>query len=623
MKGPVQQSLLAQVLAVTVTLMTVTVAGLTALFLFEYRGEFDRQWLARAESMAGGLADQCQFAMLVGDRQELERIAASAVGPDRALFVVMTDEQGGTPVLATAPGFPRAAVPARAQTRAGWAAGHSFLEISRGVTAAAGHLNWDERRPQTRLGVLRLGLATDQQRATRVRIVWRTAVVALAGLLAVVAVLAMRLRGMLRPLRALTDLTSRVAAGDLASRVEVERRDEVGRLSTAFNDMLQALSETTVSRDFVDAIIESTSESVIVIDHRGRIRSVNQATLDLLGYPDAIDLAAAPLEKICAAGAELSGSGIEVGYLRADGRPVPMLLSAAPMRTPAAGFEGTVWVAQDLTARKEVERRLEQAKEAAEAAAAAKSAFMAHMSHELRTPLNAILGYSQLLQEVCEERNIDGLAPDLAKIERSGSILLHLVNQVLDYSKAEAGKIELHAETFDWRSVVQDVLAAVGPQAARNRNRISVVDRAVAREIHTDLTRFRQSLMNLVANACKFTEDGEVWVEVANEGQTPKDWIVLRVRDTGIGLSREQQQRLFQAFTQADASTTRKYGGSGLGLAISRHMCRLMGGDISVESEPGKGSTFTMRIPARFGNSAPGTATILKPGSEDLCPNCC
>lgn len=624
MRRLLQESLLAQVLVVTVTLTTVTVAGLTALFLVEYSREFQRQLRSRAENNAQFLANQCQFAMLVGDRAELERIAASAVAGDNILFVEMTDEQGGPSVLLTGADFPPSAVPPHSQAGLGWAAGHSFIEITRAVAPVpTTHLAWEERQSApARLGVLRLGLSTDRQRAANVRIIWTTAVVALAGLILVVSVLSLRLRTLLRPLRALTDFTRTVAAGDLGARVVVQRPDEVGRLTEAFNTMVQALSATTVSRDYVDAIIQSAGESVMVVDRRGCIRTVNQATLDLLGYQSG-DLTKAPLEKICGAGAQVSGSGIEVAYRRANGSAVPMLLSAAPMRTQDSSFEGTVWVAQDMTARKEVERQLRQAKEAAEAAAAAKSAFLANMSHEVRTPLNAILGYSQLLQEICQERGIEGVVPDLSKIERAGGMLLHLVNQVLDYSRAEAGKIEINPETFDFRVVIRDVLATVGPQAARNHNRISVSDHTAAGEIYTDLTRFRQSLMNLVANACKFTENGEIAVEVASEEHAPADWLVLRVKDTGIGLSQEQQEKLFQAFTQADASTTRKYGGSGLGLAISRHMCRMMGGDISVESELGKGSIFTMRIPAHLETCASSNPGQLKTASEDFCSNYC
>jgi signal transduction histidine kinase len=172
-----------------------------------------------------------------------------------------------------------------------------------------------------------------------------------------------------------------------------------------------------------------------------------------------------------------------------------------------------------------------------------------------------------------------------------------LVTQVLDFSKAEAGKIELQPETFDIRSAIQDVIATVGPLATKNRNRVSVRTDPDIQEIHTDLTRFRQSLLNLVANACKFTENGEVSVEVSRTNSTSPEWIELSVVDTGIGISPEDQTKLFQAFTQVDATTTRKYGGTGLGLAISRKMCRMMGGDITVESALGKGSRFVMRIP--------------------------
>jgi signal transduction histidine kinase len=238
-------------------------------------------------------------------------------------------------------------------------------------------------------------------------------------------------------------------------------------------------------------------------------------------------------------------------------------------------------------------------KEAAEAADAAKGRFLATMSHELRTPLNAIIGYSELLQEVCEERKIEGLTNDLITIQRAGGRLLEMVNQVLDYSKAEAGKTVVNPEKFCVRTVIDEVVATVEPLATKNRNRLKVNAGTAPTEIQSDPARFRQSLMNLVANACKFTADGEVTIEVERE-TGPEDWMMVRVKDTGIGMSPEQQSRLFQAFTQGDASTTRKYGGTGLGLAISRKMCRLMGGDIMVESELGKGSNFTIRIPAQL-----------------------
>jgi signal transduction histidine kinase len=601
MRRLLQESLLARVLAASLALSTFIIVSLTILFVLEYSRDFERQVRSQAENAAEFLANQCQFAMLVGDRAEMERLAAIAVAGENVLFVEMSDDKEGAVVLLTRGGFSPSAVPPHPQPGVRSAAGYTYIEVIRQVVPAGkGPMAWEGgSSAPAHLGALRLGFSTDRARAARVRIVWTTGALALAGLLLTAGVQSVQLRTLLRPLQALTDFTRKVAAGDLSGKAEVVRPDEVGRLTKAFNRMVEQLGATTVSKDYVDAIIESMAESVIVIDSQGLIRTLNQATLDLLGYRKE-ELDGQPLGKISTANTNLSGPGIEVTYLGAAGNPIPVLLSAASMRALGAGFEGSVWVAQDMTARKQAERELRHAKEAAETADRAKSAFLANMSHELRTPLNAILGYSQLLQEECQEQGVETLAVDLAKIERAGGILLHLVNQVLDFSKVEAGKVEMHPETFDMALVLQDVLTSVEPLASRNHNRVQVRNSAAASEVHTDLTRFRQSLTNLVANACKFTSNGQVSVEVSREGTRPDEWVVLTVKDTGIGISPEQQARLFQAFTQADASTTREYGGTGLGLVISRKMCQLMGGDISVESQLGQGSTFVMKIPAQL-----------------------
>jgi signal transduction histidine kinase len=241
---------------------------------------------------------------------------------------------------------------------------------------------------------------------------------------------------------------------------------------------------------------------------------------------------------------------------------------------------------------------LARAHEEALEASRVKSRFLATMSHELRTPLNAIIGYGELLQDLARKKGQDDSLAGLEKITRAGKHLLSLISDVLDLSKIEAGKVQLFLETFGVRQLVQEVAATVQPLVAKNANALRIdVDGAPA-TMHADLTRVRQCLFNLLSNACKFTRQGDVSLTVVTEAGPGPDWVVFRVRDSGIGMTPEQVGRLFQAFTQADASTTRKYGGTGLGLAITRNVCAMMGGDVVVESRPGEGSTFILRLPA-------------------------
>ncbi|HTO44688.1 MAG TPA: GAF domain-containing protein, partial [Burkholderiales bacterium] len=226
-----------------------------------------------------------------------------------------------------------------------------------------------------------------------------------------------------------------------------------------------------------------------------------------------------------------------------------------------------------------------------------KSTFLANMSHELRTPLNAIIGYSEMLQEDAADEGAEALVPDLKKVNAAGKHLLELINSILDLSKIEAGKMELHLEDFEVPAIAADIAAVVQPLAEKNGNRLEVKCDAEVGSMHADLTKVRQVLFNLLSNACKFTERGAVSLAVQRDQSADGGWLSFSVMDTGIGISPEQLGRLFEEFSQADATTTRKYGGTGLGLAVSRRLCRLMGGDITVTSEPGKGSTFTVRLP--------------------------
>jgi len=217
------------------------------------------------------------------------------------------------------------------------------------------------------------------------------------------------------------------------------------------------------------------------------------------------------------------------------------------------------------------------------------------MSHELRTPLNAIIGYSEMLQEEAEEIGEEAFIPDLQKVNAAGKHLLGLINDILDLSRIEAGRMDLFLENFEVGQLVRDVAAIVQPLMDKNGNELIVVCPSDIGTMHADLTKVRQALFNLLSNAAKFTDHGTISLTVERESD---DRVAFVVTDTGIGMTDEQLSRLFEAFSQAEASTRSKYGGTGLGLAISRHFCRLMGGDLTVESIHGRGSTFTVRLPA-------------------------
>jgi PAS domain S-box-containing protein len=361
--------------------------------------------------------------------------------------------------------------------------------------------------------------------------------------------------------------------------------------------MLGASMTRQRAQEYVDNILHSMEESLLVTDTDLQIRRVNPTTLRLLGYNEH-ELIGRPAGQVILE-RESPGrrSAVERTYRTKSGRPIPVLFSSAEMRNGSGLLEGYVWLAQDMTELKRVQGELVRAKDAAEEANRAKSAFLANMSHELRTPLNAVIGYSEMLQDVATDQGLSDFLPDLDRIRSAGKHLLGMINDVLDLSKIEAGKVELSIESLDVSPLVEDAASTIRPLVEHNSNRLEVACAEPLGAMLGDHTRVRQVLFNLLSNACKFTEKGLIRLEAKRIRRKGSDWIQFRVTDTGIGMSPEQLDRLYRPFMQADASTTRKYGGTGLGLAISREFCQMMGGTLSAESELGKGSAFTVRLP--------------------------
>lgn len=264
-----------------------------------------------------------------------------------------------------------------------------------------------------------------------------------------------------------------------------------------------------------------------------------------------------------------------------------------------------VGVMSNISARKKAEEELAVAKNLAEHANQAKSAFLANMSHELRTPMNAILGYSEMLMEEAEDLEQEDFIPDLQKINQSGKHLLALINDVLDLSKIESGKMEAFAEDIDLDILIDEVSATAHPLLEKNNNSLAIVRGEELGMAFQDMTKLRQIMFNLLSNAAKFTHEGTITLHVIRAEENGLDWLTFAVTDTGIGIAEDKIEHVFEEFAQADNSTTRDYGGTGLGLAISRRFCKLLGGELSVHSELGKGSTFTISVPAILPGTGP------------------
>lgn len=357
------------------------------------------------------------------------------------------------------------------------------------------------------------------------------------------------------------------------------------------------------------SIFENAADGIFQVTAEGVYLSANPALADILGYDSPHELTQALSgqldEKLYVDRRRRSEflqlidqygvvTDFELQVYRRDGTIIWISENTRAVRDDGGTFLYYEGIVKNINDRKRAAEELFNAKEAAELANRAKSQFLANMSHELRTPLNAIIGYSEMLQEDAADLGYEEIVPDLEKIHGAGKHLLGLINDILDISKIEAGKMDLYLEDFNVASLIAEVQATIKPLVEQRGNTLMVQVNPDVGQMRSDLTKVRQILFNLLSNAAKFTENGTISLTVA--AQAPAT-IVLTVADTGIGIAPEKLIHLFQPFTQADASTTRKYGGTGLGLAITQRFCQMMQGQIQVQSEVGQGSKFTISLP--------------------------
>ena len=476
-----------------------------------------------------------------------------------------------------------------------------------------------------------------------------------------------------RSIELLTRGVQRFSNGELDEALHVRSHDEIGQLADAFNSMTEKLRATTVSREYMEKLIDSMNDVLIVISPEGVIQSVNRAYCELFGYqPTAVigrrvsefeERDAPPMCMYSAFQHTLAAGrveGIESSCLTASGKLVPLLFSLAVMKDDEGRVQAVICAAQNISNLKKVQQALQQkqseieavnrnledivasrtaelaigneslraevaerkktaeelraARDAAESANRAKTEFLANMSHEMRTPLNSIIGGTEYLEGAT-------LSPDqqrcLEMIHHAGDSLLVQVNDLIDLARIEAGQLELVIEEFDLLDTLETVVNMLGLNAEQKQLELSLsVAPDIPQVVVGDQARLRQVLVNLVANAIKFTDRGGKVVVSALSGQSdPQIFeVYFQVRDTGIGIESDKIAMIFESFAQADSSITRRYGGSGLGLAISRRLVEAMGGRFMVESAPGAGSTFAFNIPFTLSGRAVAAAQSVPGG---------
>ena len=596
------QSLLARALFSNFVLVGVSVTLLTGLFLLVQLRAIQTQMDLRARALSGFVAAQSDFSMLVGDRADLERIARSALSIDDVLFVVLT-YRGGESIRVSRPGFPLEQIPVLDQDP-------RVSQIVQPVVARTGSsvVEWENQNaPADRLGAVRIGFSLERQHELSSRTLRFSVPVVLLSLIVILAVQYAQLRRLLEPLKDLIAFTRQVGQGQRSMRAPVKRPDEVGRLAEAFNRMVEELGSTTVSKDYVNNIIRSMGEALLVIGPNHKIRTVNQATLSMLGYSEVelLDLPAALILGGQDPGEIPGSAGVECVYRRKDGTAVPVLFSASPMLGQDGACEGHVCLAQDITARKLADKELHEAKRQAETANRAKSDMLSRTSHELRTPLNAILGFGQLL-ELSELGPEDRESVD--RIMTAGHHLLRLINEVLDIAGIETGRRTVSREPVQIGEAAFEALDMVGGLAATRHIEIRAsLECCEDRYVWADRQRLQQVLLNLLSNAIKYNRPGGAVTLAGAPGGA--ETLRLAVTDTGLGIPPEGLAKLFVPFERLGAAET-GIEGTGLGLALSKIFVDAMGGSLGVESTVGEGTTFWLDLSVA---AAPGEAALPRP----------
>lgn len=486
-----------------------------------------------------------------------------------------------------------------------------------------------------------------------------------------------------RPIALLTNAVEHLSKGELNEPITITSHDEIGQLAEAFNQMTANLRESTVSREFMEKLVNTMNEVLVVISPEGFVMNVNRAYFELFGaipseiigrHVDEFDLIEAPARMYAAYEQSLEGSlvqGIEISCHSVTREQIPLLLSLAVMRDEDGAPQAIICAAQNISSLKkiqdalqqkqaeleEVNRNLEEtvasrtaelaigneglraevaerqkkteelraARDLAESANRAKSEFLANMSHEMRTPLNSIIGGTEYLDSAALSEEQQRC---LTMIHHAGDSLLVLINDLIDLSRIEAGQLEIASRPFNLQHTLERVIQMVGQDAERIKLKLSLNSApTMPQVVKGDQIRLQQVLVNLVANAVKFTEEGGSVSVTVSSAPTENDQIPVTfvVRDTGIGIDPNKLDMIFDSFSQADTSITRRFGGSGLGLAISRKLVEAMGGTIQVESVPGVGSSFSFTIPffntlaePEHSNKAaiPGTKQITAAGPD-------